>query len=237
MLTGLNSASLLRYKFSLCKILLEVVTGVPTTEVLNTRSELSPETINFTAYLAIREVHHERKKDFLSRSESMPLWQRMNAQAFPNPQKKVTKRTQESFRNKTRDIIRPAVPRPWRMHRQARAKNMWLYEKSRMHPIEPECRSSLHYDARERVYHSEYSVKNEFKRSRVDFSNEFRYGRLSTAVNKNIDAVRRMLETDRHTTYHEIRASLDIGMNLIQSLLHKKLGMKRLCSRCTPQFD
>ncbi|GBP05922.1 hypothetical protein EVAR_3204_1 [Eumeta japonica] len=47
----------------------------------------------------------------------------------------------------------------------------------------------------------------EFKRGCVNLSNEFRDGRPSTAVNnKNIDAVRRMIETDRHVTYREIQA-------------------------------
>ncbi|GBP26673.1 hypothetical protein EVAR_23443_1 [Eumeta japonica] len=41
----------------------------------------------------------------------------------------------------------------------------------------------------------------EFKRGRVNLSDEFRDGRPPTAVNnKNIDAVRRMIETDRLLT-------------------------------------
>ncbi|GBP40079.1 hypothetical protein EVAR_33653_1 [Eumeta japonica] len=43
-------------------------------------------------------------------------------------------------------------------------------------------------------------------------SDKFNDGRPSIAVyNKNIDAVRRMIETDRRVTYHEIRASLAMG--------------------------
>ncbi|GBP21969.1 hypothetical protein EVAR_7186_1 [Eumeta japonica] len=52
--------------------------------------------------------------------------------------------------------------------------------------------------------------------------------------NKNIDAVHRMIETDRHVTYHEIRESLGMGMSEIQSILQKHLGMKNLCSRWIP---
>ncbi|GBP37957.1 hypothetical protein EVAR_84944_1 [Eumeta japonica] len=40
-----------------------------------------------------------------------------------------------------------------------------------------------------------------------------------------------MIETDRHVIYHEIRASLGIGVSQAQSILHKHLGMKKLCSR------
>ncbi|GBP94723.1 hypothetical protein EVAR_100433_1 [Eumeta japonica] len=58
--------------------------------------------------------------------------------------------------------------------------------------------------------------KMEFKRCRANLSNEFCDGRPSTAVNnKNIDAVRRMIETDKHVTHHEIRTSLGIGMSQI----------------------
>ncbi|GBP70904.1 hypothetical protein EVAR_48869_1 [Eumeta japonica] len=53
-------------------------------------------------------------------------------------------------------------------------------------------------------------------------------------VHRYVDVVRRMIGTDRHMTYHEIRAALDIGMNQIQSILHKYLDMKRLCSRWIP---
>ncbi|GBP90273.1 hypothetical protein EVAR_62926_1 [Eumeta japonica] len=42
-----------------------------------------------------------------------------------------------------------------------------------------------------------------FKLARVDRNDECRDGRPSTAVNnKHIDAVRPMMETDRHLTYH-----------------------------------
>ncbi|GBP37915.1 hypothetical protein EVAR_21451_1 [Eumeta japonica] len=45
-----------------------------------------------------------------------------------------------------------------------------------------------------------------FKHGRVNLSNEFHNGGPSTAVdNKSIDALRHMIETDRHVTYHEIQ--------------------------------
>ncbi|GBP52342.1 hypothetical protein EVAR_38489_1 [Eumeta japonica] len=55
-----------------------------------------------------------------------------------------------------------------------------------------------------------YNWFSEFKRARVDLSDEFRDVCPSTAVNnKNIEAVRHMIETDRHVTYHEIWAFLE----------------------------
>ncbi|GBP06622.1 hypothetical protein EVAR_72570_1 [Eumeta japonica] len=66
-------------------------------------------------------------------------------------------------------------------------------------------------------------------------SDEFRDCRPPTAViNKNVNAVRRMIETDRNMTYNESRASLGLDVSQIQSILHKYLGMKKLCSRKIP---
>ncbi|GBP49258.1 hypothetical protein EVAR_102201_1 [Eumeta japonica] len=62
-----------------------------------------------------------------------------------------------------------------------------------------------------------YPCFTEFKHSSVNLSDEFLDGRPTTAVNnKNLDAVRRMIETDKYITYREVRASLDIGMSRIQ---------------------
>ncbi|GBP43634.1 hypothetical protein EVAR_32200_1 [Eumeta japonica] len=56
----------------------------------------------------------------------------------------------------------------------------------------------------------------------------------STSVNnKNIDSVRRMIGTNKHVTHYEIWASLGVGMSQIQ-ILHKHLGMIKLCSRWFP---
>ncbi|GBP91933.1 hypothetical protein EVAR_103582_1 [Eumeta japonica] len=57
-------------------------------------------------------------------------------------------------------------------------------------------------------------VLHEFKHGRVILSDEFHGGPQSIAVNNmNIDAVLRMIDTDRHVIYHEIPPSLGIGMN------------------------
>ncbi|GBP83584.1 Putative uncharacterized protein FLJ37770 [Eumeta japonica] len=70
-----------------------------------------------------------------------------------------------------------------------------------------------------------------FKRGCINLNDEFRDGRPSTAMNnKNIDSVRRIIETNRYLTYDDIRTSLGIGINLIQSIVHKHLGKKN-CTR------
>lgn len=80
-----------------------------------------------------------------------------------------------------------------------------------------------------------YNWFSEFQRGRTSFSDEHREGRPATAVvPENVDAVREMIMADRHTTYHEIRASLGIGMSQIKTILHKHLTVRKLCSRWIP---
>jgi len=51
---------------------------------------------------------------------------------------------------------------------------------------------------------------------------------------KNIDAVRKMIEEDRHVTYREIEASCGISKTAIQSILQEHLAVKKICSRWIP---
>ncbi|GBP48900.1 hypothetical protein EVAR_98084_1 [Eumeta japonica] len=76
------------------------------------------------------------------------------------------------------------------------------------------------------------SVQTLISHERTNLCNEFRD--VAAVNNKNIDAVRRVIKTDRHVNYHEIWASLGLDMSQMQSILHKHLGMKKLCSRWIP---
>ncbi|GBP93707.1 hypothetical protein EVAR_62359_1 [Eumeta japonica] len=71
-------------------------------------------------------------------------------------------------------------------------------------------------------------------RPKSEIPDEFRNDRPYTVVNKNVDAVRRMIEINRHVTDHEIWASLAISMSQIRSIIDKQLDIKRLCSRWIP---
>ncbi|GBP32593.1 hypothetical protein EVAR_25952_1 [Eumeta japonica] len=74
-----------------------------------------------------------------------------------------------------------------------------------------------------------------FKHGLINLNDEFLDGRPSTAVNnKNMDSVRRMIATDRHVTYYDIRESLGKNMSKIQSILQKQLCAKKLRSRWNP---
>ncbi|EGI63876.1 hypothetical protein G5I_07706, partial [Acromyrmex echinatior] len=50
----------------------------------------------------------------------------------------------------------------------------------------------------------------------------------------NVNAMCEMIERDRHITYREIQASLDIDMKAIHTILHDHLSVRKLCSRWIP---
>lgn len=82
---------------------------------------------------------------------------------------------------------------------------------------------------------SVYNWFNEFKRGRKSVADEFREGRPKTAVvPENVDAVQKLIEEDRHVTYREIMATLSIGVKSVHTILHKYLGVRKLCARWIP---
>ncbi|GFT58701.1 putative DD34D transposase [Nephila pilipes] len=56
----------------------------------------------------------------------------------------------------------------------------------------------------------------------------------SVVVPEKINAVRELIKQDRHVTYREIEASLDISMTSINKILHEHLSVKKICSRLIP---
>ena len=75
-----------------------------------------------------------------------------------------------------------------------------------------------------------YNWFTEFQHRRTFLSDKFREDRPSTSVvATNVDAVREMIERDRHITYREIQAFLGIDMKVIHTILHDHLSV--LCSR------
>ncbi|EGI62988.1 FLJ37770-like protein [Acromyrmex echinatior] len=76
-----------------------------------------------------------------------------------------------------------------------------------------------------------YNWFAEFQRGRIFLCDEFREGHPSTSVvATNVDAVREIIERDRHMTYREIQASLDIDMKAIHTILHDHLSVWKLYS-------
>ncbi|UYV76103.1 hypothetical protein LAZ67_13002528 [Cordylochernes scorpioides] len=59
----------------------------------------------------------------------------------------------------------------------------------------------------------------------------FRSGHPASSVNEeNIAAVKKLLETDGHITYHQIEESLDIPASAIHSILYNHLKVSKVCS-------
>lgn len=77
----------------------------------------------------------------------------------------------------------------------------------------------------------------EFQRGRTNLGDENREGRPKTAFTaENILAVEQYLLEDRHVTYREIEAALNISGTTIQKILHEALGVRKLVSRWIPHL-
>ncbi|CAK1600353.1 unnamed protein product [Parnassius mnemosyne] len=75
----------------------------------------------------------------------------------------------------------------------------------------------------------------DFRRGRVSLSTVPFAGRPRTAVTpENIAAVRTIILEDRHVTYEQIQAVINIGTTAIQSILHNELCVRKLVSRWVP---
>lgn len=80
-----------------------------------------------------------------------------------------------------------------------------------------------------------YRWYREFHRGRASLADEFREGRPKTVVvPANIDAVRELIMLDRHVTYREIKASLNMSSTSVHTILHEHLAVRKLCSRWIP---
>lgn len=82
-----------------------------------------------------------------------------------------------------------------------------------------------------------YKWYTEFKHKRTSLKDDPREGRPKTAVvPENIDAVRNLIEEDRHMTYREIMSCLGISATSVHSILHEYLGVRKLCARWIPHL-
>lgn len=80
-----------------------------------------------------------------------------------------------------------------------------------------------------------YRWYTEFNRGRSSLKDEpHEGGPKLVVVPQNIDAVRKMIEEDRHVTYREIEACLGISSHSIHTILHEHLAVKKVCSRWIP---
>ena len=81
---------------------------------------------------------------------------------------------------------------------------------------------------------SDYTVFNwfrEFQRNKFSVQDAPRSGRPSTSVTEQtINAVRKIIEDNPHSTYQQIEAILGISFTAINSIIHDYLNLK-VCAR------
>ncbi|GBP14628.1 Putative uncharacterized protein FLJ37770 [Eumeta japonica] len=75
-----------------------------------------------------------------------------------------------------------------------------------------------------------YNWFNEFKRGRINLTNDLREGHPSAATTEdNTSAVRLMIETDNKVTDHQVWTSLGIGISQEHKIVHEHSVVRKLC--------
>lgn len=75
----------------------------------------------------------------------------------------------------------------------------------------------------------------EFTRNRKSIEDDPRSGRPVTATDdETVDIVRKMVIEYRKVTYEEIRERLNIGASAVYTILHDRLGLRKVLSRWVP---
>ena len=82
-----------------------------------------------------------------------------------------------------------------------------------------------------------FNCFREFQRHKFTVRDAPRSGRLSTSViEQTIDAVRKVIEDDPHSTYQQIEAILGISSTPINSIIHHYLNLRKVCARWMPHI-
>ena len=80
--------------------------------------------------------------------------------------------------------------------------------------------------------HTVFNWFREFQRNKFSVQDTSRSGRPSTTVTEQtIDARRKIIEDDSHSTYQQIEAILGISSTTINSIIHDYLNLKKVCAR------
>ncbi|CAF4076146.1 unnamed protein product [Rotaria sp. Silwood2] len=83
--------------------------------------------------------------------------------------------------------------------------------------------------------HTVFNWFREFQRDNFSVQDAPRSGRPSTSVNEQtIDAVRKRIEDDPHSTYQQIENILGISSTAINSIIHDYLNLRKVCARWVP---
>ena len=77
----------------------------------------------------------------------------------------------------------------------------------------------------------------EFKRGRQSIEDEPRSGRpVEVMTPENSDAVKQLMMTDRRLKVRQIAETLGISYGSVETILHEKLGMSKVCARWVPRM-
>ncbi|CAF3518065.1 unnamed protein product, partial [Rotaria sp. Silwood2] len=83
--------------------------------------------------------------------------------------------------------------------------------------------------------HTVFNWFREFQRDNFSVQDAPRSGHPSTSVNEQtIDAVRKIIEDDPHSTYHQIENMLGISSTAINPIIHDYLNLRKVCARWVP---
>ena len=83
-----------------------------------------------------------------------------------------------------------------------------------------------------------FNCFRQFQRSKLSVQQAPRSGRPSASVTKQtIDAVRKIIEDDPHSTFQQIEGILDISFKAINSIIHDYLNLRKVCSRWVPHTN
>ena len=75
----------------------------------------------------------------------------------------------------------------------------------------------------------------QFQRNKFSVEGAPRLDRYSASVTEQtIDAVRKIIEDDPHSTYQQIEAILGINSTTINSIIHDYLNLRKACARWVP---
>ena len=80
--------------------------------------------------------------------------------------------------------------------------------------------------------HTIFNWSPEFQLNKFNVQDTPRSGHPSTSVTElTIDAVRKIIEDDPHSTYQQIEAILGISSMAINSIIHDYLSLRKVCAR------
>ncbi|XP_067131309.1 histone-lysine N-methyltransferase SETMAR-like [Centruroides vittatus] len=87
------------------------------------------------------------------------------------------------------------------------------------------------------VFATVYNWVNEFKRGRTSTKDEHRSGRpVEVTTSEMIDKIHHMILSDQRIKVHEIVEATGISQGTVFSILHKKLGVKKISARWVPRL-